>query len=258
MSNMAFGTDNIINNSTFTLLSGTENSQYPLTNISKSFTTKIFRSTGSGCTLQIDFGQNVTLDTVMIVGNNLTGLGVDSATIEFSPTTVFPGTAINTIDLSSDHNFGFKYVTSGSYRYAKLVLTGTSYCELSNLYIGQRTEIANNNIDVSSFSYSIKENFKTKRNNYGQEFTDTYNTVNELSGTIKYVNLVEFEQLNNLYSEVGNTTPMWFIFDSSGDLSTDGSSKYLFSGYFRISNTLVWKMVAPKLYDTVITLKEVV
>ena len=257
-SNMSFGTDNQVVGATLTILSGVENAQFPLTNIDKAFTTKVFRSTGTSCTIQIDWNSAQSIDTFMMVGNNLTGLGVTNATIEFSPTAVFAGTDINTIDLSADHNFGFSHFTSGSYRYAKLVLTGTSYCELSNLYIGARTEIANNNFDVGSFTYSIKENFKSKANNYGQLFIDQYNQTNELSGSIKYANLTEFEQINNMYSEVGNTNPIWFMLDKAGDLSTDGSSKYLFSGYFYLNGKLGWKSVAPSLYDTKLSMIEVV
>lgn len=255
-STIKFGTDNAISNSTFSMLSGTENAQYPLTNIPKAFTTKIFRSTGTSCVIQIDFGQNVTIDTVMIVGNNLTGLGVDSATIEFSPTTSFPGTTIETISLSADHNFGFVLVSQASYRYAKLTLTGTSFCELSNLYVGSRTELTNNNIDMGSFSYSLVENFKSKPNNYGQFFIDKYNTTNTMTGVIKYVNSSEFDQLNNMYTEVGNTIPIWFMLDSDSCLGTD--TEFLFSGYFYLDGSLSWKTVAPSLYDTSLSFIEVV
>ena len=258
MSNMCFGTDNHAIGATYTLLSGTENVQFPLTNISKTFTTKSFRSNESSCVIQIDMQSSQSIDTFMVVGNNLTGLGFSSATIEFSPTPVFSGSNIETVDISASHNFGFVHFASGSYRYAKLTLTGTSYCELSNIYIGARTEILNNNIDAASFNYSIKENYKAKANNYNQLFIDQYNFINILSGTLKYVNTSEFEQVNNIYAESGNTTPIWFMFDKNGDLSTDGSSKYLFSGYFYLSGELNWKTVAPSLFETNIKLIEVV
>jgi len=258
MSNMSFGTNNQASGATYSLLSGTENAQFPLTNLNKVFTTKSFRSTGTSCVIQIDWSNSESVDTFMMVGNNLTGMGVTAATIEFSPTTSFPGTTIETIDLSAEHNFGFVQFTEGSYRYAKLTLTGTSYCELSNLYIGKRTEIVNNNFDTTSFTYAIKERFKSKANNYGQLFIDQYNFTNNLQGTIKYANLTEFEQINDMFTTSGNTTPIWFMLDADGDLSTDLSSKYLFSGYFYLNGALQWKTVAPNLFDTVIRMIEVV
>ena len=257
-STIAFLTDNHIVNSTFTMLSGVENAQFSLTNINKVFTTKEFQSTGTSCVIQIDMGSNKTIDTVAIAGHNIDGLGITAATIEFSPTIVFPGTSIETIDLSADHNFGFKYFTSGSYRYAKLTLTATALCKLSNIYLGSRTEIANNNFDTASFSYSLIENFKAKTNNYGQHFIDKYNSVNNLSGAILYANKAEFEQINNIYAEVGNTTPIWFILDNEGNMSTDGSSAYLFSGYFYLNGELNWQSVAPGLWNTNISMSEIV
>lgn len=258
-SKLTFLTDNKAVGATYSMLTGTENAQFPLTNVDKVFTTKVFRSNEASAVIQVAFDSSQSIDTFAIVGNNLTGLGVDSVTVEGSPTTSFPGTNIETVNLSSDHNFGFKFLDNpGSFRYWKITLTGTSYCELSNIYLGARTVVANNNIDTGSFTYSLRENFKAKSNNYRQLFIDKYNSSNELSGDIKFANSVEFEQLNNVYAEVGNTTPIWFILDSEGNLSTDGSSKYLFSGYFYLSGKLQWKNAAPSLWDTKISLIEVV
>ena len=256
MSNIMFGTDNKAVGATYSLLSGSPNAQFPLSNVDKVFTTKSFRSTGTSCVIQIDWASAQSVDTFMMVGNNLTGMGVTSATIEFSPTSVFPGTSIETINLSADHNLGFVKFTSGSYRYAKLTLTGTSYCELSNIYIGARTEIVNNSFDTTSFNYSLVDKFKSKANNYGQLFIDEYNKVNQLGGTFKYVNDAEFAQLNTMYAESGNTTPVWFMLDSDGSLVTDG--EFIFSGYFYLSGNLSWKSVAPGLFDITINLNEVV
>lgn len=260
MSTLKFGTDNAVTGATFSLLSGSSNAQFPLTNIDKVFTTKVFRSTGTSCVIEIDMQSNQVIDTIALVGNNLTGLGITAATIEFSPTTSFLGTTIHTIDLSADHNFGFKLITEETgRRYAKLTLTGTSFCELSNIYIGSRTELTNNNIDTSSFGYSLVENYKAKSNNYGQLFIDKFNSTNILSGNLKFINLTEFEQLNNMYAETGNTIPIWVFVDSDGDLSTDFSSKFLFSGYFYLEgNELSWQTVAPKLYNTSLSFIEVV
>jgi hypothetical protein len=257
-SKMSFGVDNHTTTATYSLLSGTENVQYPLTNINKVFTTKTFRSNENTCVIQIDMQSNQSIDTFMVAGNNITGLGFNTATIEFSPTTIFPGTSIETVDLSAGHNFGFVQFTSGAYRYAKLTLTGIDYCELANIYIGARTEIENNNFDTTSFKYSISDNHKAKSNNYGQLFIDKYNKTNSISGTIKYANLTEFEQLNNMYTAVGNTIPMWFMLDNEGCMSTDGTSKYLFSGYFYIVGSLEWSASASLLFDTTITMVEVV
>lgn len=258
MSKLTFLSNNHVLGASFSMLVGSQNAQFPLTNIDKTFTTKVFRSNESTCTIQIDLGSSQSIDTIMLVGSNVEGLGITSATVEFSPTTVFPGTSIETIDLSQGHNVGFKYFTSGSYRYAKLVLTGTTYCELSNLYIGARTEFDQQNLDVGSFSYQSKENFKATANKYGQQFIDKYNKTQTISGEMKYLNHVERESLDDLYAELGNTIPVWFILDSDGCLSSDTSSKYLFSGYYYLTGAMQFKSAAPGLFNTSIKLIEVV
>lgn len=262
-SNISFLTNNFadsINSTDYVVLSGTENAQFPMTNLGKVFTTKVFKSTGPNVEFRVDLGAGRTIDTVALAGNtNDRALGITSATIEFSPTTVFSGATIISIDLSAEHNFGFKYFTEQSgMRYAKIVLTGASHCEISNLYVGSRTELSDNNFDTSSFEYDNIENFKAKKNNYGQFFIDKYNKTNSMSGVIKYVNLVEFETLQDIYAEVGNTTPLWFILDNEGNMSTDGSSAYLFSGYYYLSGSLNWKTVAPNIKDTQLKFIEVV
>ena len=259
-SKLTFLTDNKAVGATYTVLgSTTENAQFPLTNIDKVFTTKVFRSNEASAVIQVAFDSSQSIDTFAIVGNNLTGLGIDSCTVEGSPTTSFPGTNIETVDLSADYSIGFKFLDNpGSFRYWKITLTGTSYCEVSNIYLGARTVVANNHFDLGSFAYSIQDNFKAKSNNYGQLFIDQYNSVNMLSGSVKYANTTELEQINNIYAEVGNTTPIWFIFDSEGNLSTDTSSKFLFSGYFYLNGKLQWKSSAPALFDTKISFIEIV
>lgn len=258
MSNLNIMTNNYIDDATITLLSGTAEAQFPLTNIQKVFTTKTFRSTGTSCTIQIAFDSSQSIDTFMIKGNNLTGLGVSSCTIEFSPTSIFAGTSIETVDLSAEHSLGYKFFTEGSYRYAKIVLTGIGYIELSNLYLGKRTIFANNHIDLTSFTYSAQENYKSSSNNYGQVFIDKYNSVNTMSGSVKYINNEEFESFNYIYAEVEETTPLWVVLDEDNILSSDSTSKFTYSGYYYLSGAFQFTTVAPSLRDLTLNLIEVV
>lgn len=257
-SNLNIMQDNFITDSTITLLSGTAEAQFPLENIQKVFTTKTFRSTGTSCTIQIAFDSSQSIDTFMLVGDNLTGLGVSACTIEFSPTTIFPGTSIETVDLSAEHNMGYKFFTAGSYRYAKIVFTGVGYVELSNLYLGKRTIFANNNIDLTTFSYTVKENYKSSLNNYGQVFIDKYNVTNAMSGAVNYINNEEFETFNDIYAHSGETSPVWVVLDEDSVLSTDGSSKFTYSGYYYINGPFQFTTVAPALRNLQLNFIEVV
>lgn len=252
MSKIMFLDKNLMLNSNLSILSGTEDAQFPLSNVKHVFTTKVFRSQSNSVSILIDLKTIQACDIVAIKGSSVDGIGFTSATIEGSPTLVFAGTPIN-IDISSIHNFAFKEFESTPCRYWKLTLNGGDYVELSNLFLGSKTQMMDNSLSIG-FSYTRNTNNKVVKNAYGQRFTDTYNTVDVLTGEIKLVNDVEFDQLNELHINKGENEPLWFLLDSKGDLGIS-ESEFLFSGYFYMKD-FVWKNIAPGLYDVNLSLEE--
>ena len=252
MSNMIFGNDNLILSAQLSIVSGTADAQFPLDNIKHPFTTKVFRSTGANCSILIDLNSIQAVDLICINGSSVDGLGFTSATIEGSASPVFSGTPVS-IDINAINSFAFKELTSSSFRYWRLVLTGSSYVELSNVYLGVKTQMSTNNLNMG-FAYSLNTNNKVTKNAYGQRFIDTYNSTKTISGDVKYVNSVEFAILNDIHLNHGENTPLWFILDPSNAIGiTD--SKYMFSGMFYMKD-LVWKNISPGLWDVNINLDE--
>ena len=257
MSNLTFLSDNRVLEANLSMITGTENTQFPLSNIMNDFTTKVFRSNEDNVELLVDLQSTVAIDSFAIVGSSVNGLGLGDISIYGSLSTDFTGATEIDIDINANHNFGFKLFTpDASYRYWKIVVnnTGGSYVEISNFYLGIKTEFANNGISTESFKYTDIDNSKTVKNKYGQRFIDQYNKIKSLSGTMKYVNATEFDELNNLYIQNRRSTPLWIIVDPEGCMAND--SEWIFSGYVYFDADLKWSLVAPALYNVSLKFSE--
>lgn len=256
MSYITFLTNNLALDADVSVLSGGENSQFPLSNIQHTHTTKVFRSTSNTSEILIDLHVTTLIDSFAMVGSTTEGIGVTTVTLYASATTDFSGSTPITIDISPDHNFGFKlFDAGGSYRFWKISMSATAgYCELSKIYLGPKTQLIDNTLSGPTFSYSRKDNSKISVNSYGQRFIDMGNTLDTLSGTVKYADSSEFDTLNNIYRDHGESTPLWFITDPDGTICTD--SEFLFSGYFYITKSFDWKSSGPGVFDVNIVLGE--
>lgn len=255
MSCHIYGTDNLITDSSLSIVSGAANSQYPVSNLLVNITGKTFRSTGTGVEILVDTGLITAQDTFMVVGDNTVGLGVTSISIYGSATTNFGASSEIQIDLSAANNFGFKQFTQTNFRYWKIVLTGAVYCEISNIYLGLATEITTNAIAMGSFKYTKKENVLVKQNKYGNKFITKYNTQKSLSGKINLLNETELDTLREIFNDHKRSIPFWFITDPDDVLGTD--SKYLYSGFFYFSKDAVFTNVNVALWNSSIDLVEV-
>ena len=253
---MIFLSDNKAVNATYSMVTGTENSQFPLTNITHDFTTKVFRSNETSIEVLIDLQSAITIDSFAMVGSSVTGLGVGAVTLYGSGSVDFSGSTAIPIDLDSEYNFGFKLFTGAAFRYWKLVITNTggSYCELSNIYLGAKTELLTNGFSTSSFSYSLIDNVDISQNKYQQRFINTYNKVSLLSGEVQHADESEFTAISDVYIQNGRSTPIWFILDKDGVLANSG--EFLYSGYFYLDNNLTTTMSAFNLYNIEVILSE--
>ena len=254
MSNVIFGNNNLIDNANISLLSGTANSQFPIANIKHPFSTKVFRSSSTSCSILIDtLGAN-NVNLIALRGSNLESLGFNSVTFQGSATTTFSGSD-TTIDMSIEHNFAFKEISTTNLRYWRLTFTGTTYVEISNIFLGEKVQMSDNNLSLG-WSYTLNTNSKVTKNTFGQKFIDQYGTSKILSGDIKYANTTEFAQLQDIQLAHGENSPIWFILDSSDSIGII-DSKYMFSGMFFMKD-LTWKNVAPGLFDVQLNLEEAV
>ena len=256
MAGHIFGSDNLLDNAQLSMITGTENAQFPLDNIKTPITSKVFSASGGTVEFMIDTGTFLPVDTFMVVGDNIEGIGFETCKIYGSTTDNFTGATEIVIDISSENNFGFKQFTESNFRYWKVTLTGSAYCEMSNIFIGKSVVFATNAIDLGSFRYTDKENLKVNKNKYGNKFINTYNTQRTLRGSLKLLNTTEYNTIREIWLNHKKSIPLWFITDPTDYLETD--AKYIYSGFFYMETDVDFKNTNPKLWSTGINFKEVV
>lgn len=249
--------ENLVDDSDISMVVGTENAQFPLTNISHDFTTKVFRSNENSIEILIDLKTTVEVNSFAVVGSSVTGLGFGDMTIQGSLSSNFTGATEVNVDVSAEHNFGYVLFTPDApFRFWKITVsnTGGDYVEISNLFLGAKTEITTNNISMGSLSYTNSDNSKIVENKYGQKFIDEYNKIKMIKGNMEYVNKAELTEINNIFIQKGRSNPLWFILDKDSEIMTDGN--YILSGYFYFEKDLVWTNSGPCLFNVALELKE--
>lgn len=252
-----FLTDNFLLGATVTALTGGVNAQFPLANLQHPFTTKVFRSTSGPSSIQVDLLATRTVDSFAIVGNALSGLGINAISIYGSNTTDFTSSTEIEIDISADYNTGFKFFTPVAFRFWKIECTSTeSFVELSNIYLGSRTTIVDNGLSTDSFNYKVDDNSEISENQFGQRFIDKKNQVESISGSFQYLNKEESEQLADVYAKHGRHTPLWIVLDPDSCLATDG--KFIYTGNFYLNNDFSLTGAGPALYNLSIALRQVI
>jgi len=258
MSGLIFPSENYTDEATISITTGTANAQFPLLNLKNKTTVKKFRSVENSVTLLIDMQQTRTIDSVALAGDATQSLGLTTAGIKFSLTTDFSSFTSIPIALSAEHGFGYYLApTTMSYRYAELTLTGNgSFCELSNIFIGEKIEIEQNSLSIGSFGYGHRDRSTITGNDYGQKFINKRNTSKYVSGDIENCNRTEQEQLDDMFIKHQRNLPLWMIVDKDSSGMNNGAYKLAIYGYMEDSPD--WKAAGGQHYNAHIRLDQVV
>ncbi len=257
---MAFGisflSENLSNEALITMLTGTENGQFPLVNIVNDASAVKFRSIENSIVIQFDLQQTRNIDTIALHGDTNDTLGMTDASVRTSLTTDFSGSVVTPIPLSAEHLMGYEYLTTPvSHRYVELTLTGTGvYVELSNIFIGERIELLQQNLAISSFDYGFTDLSAQSSNRYGQKFLDKRNKLKFISGDIEHCILSEQETLGDMFVYHGKSLPIWMIVDKDSAGMTEGNYKLTIYGYF--DKTPKWKAGGGQTWNTSLTINQ--
>lgn len=255
----SFYSDNLLKDATLSMIDGTENAQFPLANIKKTFTTKVFRSNEPSCSILIDLHTVRPVDSFLIVGNALGSLGFNSLKLYGStvPNDFTASTEV-VVDYSAKYNVGMVHFSNTQeFRYWKLEVQNTgAFCEISSLFIGEKLTLANNGLSGTTFQWSLTDLSKVSKNDYNQKFVDRLMSVVSISGDFKLLTKEEHDLVLSVYNTHGNHTPLWVCLDPTSCISIDGKWKY--TGYFWITNDMVSRYVPPHLFDVPIQLEQVV
>ena len=229
---ISFLSDNLVDNAIISLSTGTENAQFPVSNLKNHAAAKKFRSQENDVVIVFDLQQTRTTDTIALHGDTNANLGLTTASIRTSLTTDFSGSVITNIPLSAEDIMGYVYITSVDHRYVELTLSGTGvFAELSNIFIGERIELLQQNLSISSFKYGQRDKSRVSENNYGQKFIDKRNKIKTLGGAIEFCIKSEQEILDDMFTKHGKSEPLWMIVDKDGEGINRGEYKLTIYGY---------------------------
>lgn len=254
MSKATFLSNNFLLDSNISLLEGSVNAQFPLSNLLHDFSTKVFRSSTTGfVTIYIDLKSIKSIDFVALRGSCVDSLGFTSATLETSLTEIFNGDYVDINNISFANNLAFKELNLVSCRYIKITLFNTGIVELANLFIGRKVQLDDNNIS-SDFAFTNVSNNVVSKNKFGQRFIDTYSTQKVLSGSIKLCNAEEFSIINEIHNLHRESIALWFFLDKDNNSEIE-DGEFLFSGMFYMQD-VKWKHISAGLWDCSVELEE--
>lgn len=258
MGSLIFLSENYVDEANMQLTTGTANAQFPLSNIKNEATVKKFRSVENSVVIRFDMQQTRTINSFAIAGDATQSLGLTNASVRFSLTTDFTGFTPQNIPLNAEYGMGYYlWANNMSYRYCELTLTGTgTFAELSNVFIGERIELVQNQLSLTSFGYQHKDNSSVAKNDYGTKFINIRNKVKVLSGGIDHCNREEHEMLDNMMNRHLTHLPIWMIVDKDAEAMADGNYKLSIYGY--CTTLPKWSASGGRHYNTDVTIEQVI
>jgi len=232
MSGINFLSDNFFKDATKTLTTGTENAQFPVSNLDNDSPSVKFRSNGNTVILEVDLQQTRDIDTLALVGDPTSAFGMTTVTYKTSVTTDFTLSPINVVTLDPSQNMGLSYITEVTHRYVEISFIGQgSYVELGHIFIGKRINLTQNSFSISSFGYGYNDRSKVRTSEYGQKFINELPLVKSLSGTMEFCTKAEQETLDDMFIKHGKHEPLWVIVDKDSEAINEGATKLTAYGY---------------------------
>lgn len=247
-----FCVDNLIDQSDLSLVTGTEDWQFPLSNIKNYFTTKKFRLNGSEAKILIDTNSISPKDTIILVGSSVDGLGFTTASFRYSTTTTFAGAQID-LAVSAKHSVAYLQFPEVVERYFELTIGGSgSYVEASSIFLGKANELNESGLSATDFKIRYVELSDLESNRYGNRFVQKYSTLQEVSGTFTYIDTDERDLLEDLIVTKGLHTPFFLILDPNNIIGDDANFRY--TGLFFFASIPEINSINGKIYSVPINL----
>ena len=229
---ISFLSENLMDQAVLSLTTGTANAQFPLTNIQNEATAIKFRSLENSVVILADLQQTRDIDSFAIHGDSNEEFGLTSVSIKISGTTDFTSSTAIPIAVSGQDIMGYEYITATTGRYVEITLTGSgSFAEVSNIFIGERINLEQNNLSISSFRYGYTDRSKSSTNQYGQVFVDERNILKMLQGRMEFCTKSEQETLDDMFIRHRRVKPLWVIVDKDSNGMNRGNYKLTVYGY---------------------------
>ncbi len=238
------------------LSASSENAQFPLENIQDPRRTRVFRSGDNADHIYFDFGSAEPIDSIFLVGHQLSGLGFTTASLELNSVASWSSGAPATIAITVDaaNNMAFGSINSPeTYRYAKLILTSTlGYCEVGKIFIGEGTDLGTENDFTFPLDIAFNNNSTIQKNRYGQKFIDELNEQKRFGGELQMMTNEEVEIIYQMARQCSTTKP-FFMRISNVNMFSDNDRA---SGYYYLVNEPVFLYQKGGYWNTKLVLEE--
>jgi len=236
---VVFLSDNYLDDAIVELDTGTENAQFPLSNIFNESPAYKFRSMENTVVIVFDLQTTRQIDAIALHGDTNGTLGMTNASVRTSLTTDFTSSVVTNVPLDAETRLGYVFMDAVDHRFVELTLTGTGvYVELSNIFIGEKVELEQNNLSISSFRYSLRDNATVSANKYDQMFIDKRNSTKYVSGALEFCTKSEQEILREIFDRHQRSTAFWMIVDQNGEGMNDG--EFILTTYGYLEEVPVW------------------
>lgn len=247
-----FYSGNLINQAVITASS--ENALFPASNLKHPFRSKVFRSQTNSSNLVFDFQETSEVDSVIIVPDSQAGFGISTATLKLNATSNFTSPAFTqACTFNTTHGIGYAEFAQQDFRFARLDLASSlGYCELSKVFIGKKIDFDGEvSIDMG-WGYKLDTLSSTRKNLYGQRFTDSRPRQKKMNFSLRSLNPDELDQLLALYDSCGEEKP-FFIRLGTTEIINDPDR---FGGMFYMTDVPQIVNKSFRLYDLTISVEE--
>lgn len=234
----------------------TEDSQYPVTNLTNPHRTKCYRSTSNSDNIVFDLGAIEQVDSFAIVDNWKNGFGVATLTLEANATDSWGAPAFSTsITLDSTFGVAVKTFATQSYRYWRLVMTSTlGYCEIANLFIGKADAMTTNGASYN-WSYVNNDLSMETSNRYGQKFIDDIGTQKEINNlSFQIMDKDEMDIIFNVYDANRTVKPFFVYVPLETDSLSNNDDRY--NGFYYFKSPPAFININSGYYNTTLSLIE--
>jgi hypothetical protein len=200
--------------------------QFPVSNLKNQIRAFAWRSTSTTAqALVFDLKTTEAIDSVVLLFDPFVGNKLSSAAIvkiQASHTNFWGAPPIDQV-LTIDETNGVAshYFTSDqSYRYWRLYIddpvSGYSYIEVSKLFLAKATQLTQG--PDRGFSYSVADQSKNQRNDYGHEYSDIYPNRKSLDLDYTALTLADQESLLNIFERLGSVRALLVDIDSTSEI----------------------------------------
>lgn len=209
---------NLVDQPSTVITASSENAFFPVSNLKDDRRTKVFRSTAASCTLVFDFITAESVDSILLVPHITYGWGFNSSTIVEANTTNTWGspafsTTIGPSEIDQEHMVAVKEFTAQTYRFWRLTFTGTSYVEISKLFIGAKQLIGTGKSIDYNWQYVSADNSIIQLNRYGQKFIDVLPEQKRIAFSISNMTITQVDSFFAIYDYSKKTKPFFFYID---------------------------------------------